>query len=118
MTASRFFPVPSRKAYRPRTGAGLSRPFTMSVDPATDAAVRREAALLNMAVSAFYQRGGVLLAEMTRDERETGLIPTPGRVTDCEAKQYADAASAVGMTVEAWVAHVLSRAANEVLGPR
>lgn len=116
MTGSRFFPTKTRRAYRPRSGDGLrSRPFTMSVNPETDAIIRREAGLLDMAVSAFYQRGGVLLATLTRDERETGLLPMPGRITDAEAERYEDAADAAGMSVEAWIAQVLERATADGL---
>ena len=112
MTGSVFFPVPDRVRYRKRAGSD-ARQFTMTVPPETDVLVRREAKAAGVSVSAYYQRAGLYLAEITRTERESGLLPVPCRISEDELQLCAHAANQAGLSLTQWVGHVLNNAALE-----
>lgn len=111
MTGSRYFVRSPRRAYRPRT-PGEKRSYSMSVPAETMEQVEREAEAAQVSLSAFYQRGAVMLAQMTEAERERGLFPISCWGTDEELALWHGAAARAGHSLDNWISRTLYAAAN------
>lgn len=117
MTGSSFFPQQTTRRKAPR-GSSNAQQFTLHLAPEVRLTLDREAKACAVSLSAFVQRGALLLAEQTHAERESGLLAVPGRVTDEELDVMTSAARLMGLPLANWIVHTLNAEAGRVIAER